>query len=98
MDTESSKQLTEAQHVENMVNSDGWNIVKAKLDAKILDLQNINNLDITAIDTLPAQLAARKMAVDIVFGWLKGDVYGFIEQQRNNLISPKPIDDFIDRN
>lgn len=76
--------LTEADHVRAMLDSDGWKLVKGKLDAKILDLQNISNLDMADVATLPAQLAARKMAVDILWAWLKADVYGFVEQQESN--------------
>lgn len=83
-DKETLQILTEADHVRSMTESEGWKSVKGKLDAKILDLQNINNLDLVDVTTLPTQLAARKMAVDIIWSWLKGDVYGFIEQQEAN--------------
>lgn len=99
MDKESQKILTEADHVESMIKSTGWGIVKAKLDTRILDLQNINNLDTTDITTLPTQLAARKMTSEILFAWLKDDVYGFIEQQRANMdkkVEPT-TETFIDR-
>ncbi len=98
LDAESQKVLTEADHVKNMTNSEGWKIVKDKLDALILDLQNINNLDLTDLTTLSTQLGARKMASDIIFGWLKNDVYGFIEQQESNLAKEQTAsrDAFID--
>jgi hypothetical protein len=81
---ETSEILTEADHVKAMIDSDGWKSIKGKLDTRILDLQNINNLDMTDVTTLQSQLAARKMAVDIIFDWLKSDVYGFVEQQESN--------------
>lgn len=83
-ESETQKILTDADHVRAMVESDGWKVVKPKLDDKILDLQNINNLDVTDPTSLSTQLAARKMAVDFIFAWLKNDVYGFIEQQESN--------------
>lgn len=83
-DKDTQQILTEADHVRALTDSEGWKSVKGKLDARILDLQNINNLDMADIGTLPAQLAARKMAVDILFLWLKSDVYGFVEQQQQN--------------
>lgn len=86
-DKETKEILSEADHVNAMIGSDGWKSVKAKLDARILDLQNIHNLDMADISTLPAQLAARKMAVDIIFSWLKSDVHGFVEQQKSNMES-----------
>lgn len=98
-DKDTQQILTEADHVRSMIESDGWKSIKGKLDLKILDLQNINNLDTDKIDTLPAQLAARKMAVEIIFTWLKSDVYGFVEQQHSNSqkILDKGIEDFIGR-
>lgn len=81
MDTEDGKNLTDAQEVQNLLNSRGWAVIKDKLDTRILDLQNINNLDMSDIATLSTQLAARKMAVDEMYAWLKGDVSGFVEQQ-----------------
>lgn len=83
-DRETQEILTDADHVKALIGSDGWKIVKAKLDQRVLDLQNINNLDLTKIETLAAQLAARKMAVDEIWAWLKGDIYGFVEQQESN--------------
>ena len=47
MKNEEGQQLTTAQHVESMLNSDGWKYAKEKFDQRILDLQNINNLDMT---------------------------------------------------
>ena len=98
MDKEEGKQLTIADHVESMLNSDGWKYAKEKLDQKILDLQSIANLDMTKPDTLGIQLAARTMAVDLVWAWLKGDIYGFIEQQEaNSKKLEEKLDDFINR-
>jgi len=97
-DRETKDILTEADHVKSMTESDGWKSVKGKLDQKILDLQNINNLDLADVSTLPTQLAARKMAVDVIWGWLKNDVYGFVEQQElNNKKMEDKIDAFIGR-
>ncbi len=76
------QQLTLAQHVESMLNSEGWKHVKEALDMRIIDLQSIANLDLTKPETVNIQIAARKMAVDEMFAWLKADVYGFIEQQK----------------
>jgi hypothetical protein len=78
-DDETTKQLTEGEHVKYIIESEGWRIVKAKLDARILDIQNINNLD--ASQPLEAQLIGRKLAADQLFAFQRDDVYGFIEQQ-----------------
>lgn len=93
-DKETKEILSEADHVKAMLGSDGWKSVKGKLDVRILDLQNINNLDTTDVSTLGQQLAARKMAVDIIFTWLKADVYGFVEQQESN--NQKLIDEGVE--
>lgn len=97
-DRETKEILSEADHVKNMISSDGWNIVKVKLDAKILDLQNISNIDMAKPETLSIQLAARTLAVALIWEWLKDDVYGFIEQQEANNQKPKPQEEnYIDR-
>lgn len=67
-----------------MTEGRGWAIVKTALDQRILDLQNIANLDMEKPETLNIQLASRKMAVAEIWEWLKNDVYGFIEQQDVN--------------
>ena len=82
MDKDTQKLLTDGDHVKNMTESDGWNIVKPKLDARILDLQNIANLDATK--PLEAQVLGRMLAAAEMYAWLKDDVYGFIEQQETN--------------
>lgn len=92
MDDE-NKQLTDADHVESMLTSTGWGIVYDKLAQRILDLQNINNLDLSKPETLSIQLMARKMAVDEIWAWVKGDVTGFVEQSKLNA---KKIDEKIE--
>lgn len=96
-DKDTQEILTEADHIKSMTESDGWKLVKAKLDERILDLQNITNLDMSKPETLSAQLAARTMAVQEMFAWLKSDVYGFVEQQQTNN-PPKNIENesFVD--
>jgi hypothetical protein len=92
VDKETKEILSDGEEVRLLTESRGWGVIKAKLDGRILDLQNINNLDLSDIKTLPAQLAGRKMAVDEIWAWLKADVYGFAEQQSTNAQS------FIDEN
>lgn len=98
-DKETKQILSEADHVKNMLGSDGWKSVKGKLDNRILDLQNINNLDLADVNTLATQLIARKMAVEIIFTWLKADVYGFVEQQEKNnqKLTNEKSEEFIGR-
>lgn len=84
LDAETEKVLSEADHVRNMLDSDGWRIVKQKLDVRILDLQNINNLDLANESNTLFDLKARKLASDILFAWMKDDLYGFVQQQEDN--------------
>lgn len=95
-DKDTQEILTEADHVKAMTESQGWNSVKAKLDQKILDLQNMANLD--RAKPLEAQIDGRMMAAEIFFNWLRDDIYGFVEQQEANN-RPKPIenDPFIEQ-
>lgn len=98
-DKETKQILSEADHIKSMLRSDGWKSVYAKLQTRLLDLQNIHNLDMTKPETLPIQLASRTMAVQEIWAWLNQDVIGFVEQQENNnaKITEKGIEDFIDR-
>ena len=98
MDKEEGEQLTEAQHVESLLNSEGWKSIYGKLSTRLLDLQNISNLDMTKPETLSIQLASRKMAVDEIWAWLKADVFGFVEAAKTNTGKlAEKTDVFIDR-
>lgn len=98
-DKDTQQILTDADHVKSMVGSDGWKFVYAKLSDRIIDLQNIHNLDYDKPETLGIQLAARKMAVEVLKIWLQADVYGFVEQQEanNQKTLDKEVDAFIGR-
>lgn len=99
IDTETSKQLTDADHVRSLLNSQGWAVIKRALDDYILDLQNINNLDFTSEQTVLFDLKARKMAADLLFAWLRDNVYGFVEQQdaTTRALDDAPTETFIER-
>jgi hypothetical protein len=99
LDIETKKELSDGEEVSNLLESRGWGIIKPRLDNRIIDLQNINNLDDTKPETLSIQLAARKMASDLLFAWLQSDVYGYAEQQKVNAQSLIEKDDtgFVDR-
>jgi hypothetical protein len=81
LDKDTQALQLQAEQLKGMLESEGWTIAKAKLDERILDLQNINNLDVQTPDALVADIRARKMAVDILYAFLKADLYGFVEQQ-----------------
>lgn len=94
-DKDTQEILTEADHVKSMTESEGWKSVKGKLDQKILDLQNMANLD--RAKPLEAQIDGRMTAAEVFFNWLRDDVYGFVEQQEaNNRPKSPEIDSFVD--
>lgn len=97
LDADTQEVLSDTDELVNLTNSKGWAIAKSKLDQRILDLQNINNIDLTKPETLAIQLAARKLASDLLFEWLQGDIYGVISQNQSNakLLEDKQEDSFI---
>ena len=98
MDAETKQILTDAEEIRAMTSGDGWKIVKAKLDERIIDLQNINNLNVDELDTIGAQIAARKMASELIYEWLKNDVFGAVEARDVNIANPKNNEEsYVDR-
>lgn len=98
LDSETAQQLTDAEQVALMIKSPGWGVVHGKLVEKVLDLQNINNIDATDPSTLSTQLLGRKMASDLLYAWLNGDVFGLVEQvEANKLRDLQTTEDFVTR-
>lgn len=89
--------MTDAEEIRATTTGRGWEIIKGKLDNRVLDLQNINNLDIEKPETIGMQIMARKMAADLVFDWLKLDVYGAIEARDTNITHPSVDESYIDQ-
>lgn len=79
LDTETKEHLTESDHIRAMLDSEGWKIVKGRLDTKILDLQSILNLDLDNPEKLSIELLGRNLAIQTLMTWLKADVYGALE-------------------
>lgn len=95
LDEESQRQLTDSEEVARMLKSAGWQIVEQKLKDKILDVQNIHNIDES---NLAVDLKARIMCAKMLFEWMKDDIYGFVEQAEANLRKPEDApDDYISR-
>lgn len=98
LDAETQKVLTDAEEVANLIESKGWGVIHGKLTEKILDLQNINNIDVSDPATLSSQLLGRKLASDLLFAWLKGDVFGLVEQAKaNNMVDAVDRESFVSR-
>lgn len=96
-DPEEKKLLTQADHVANMLGSEGWTYARDRFNEKIMDLQNIHNIDMEKPDTLNIQLAARVLAVKEMMVWMNG-LYGFVEQQVGNANKlKKQVDPIFDR-
>lgn len=98
-DDETKKVLTNAEHLRLMTEGQGWEIARAKLIDKILDLQNINNIDVASPEAMMVDVKARKMAVDLLFGWLRVDVEGAIVQAAHTAqaLANHGAESFIDR-
>ena len=79
-DKETEKVISDAEHLRMMTESEGWKIAYQSLTDRILDLQNINNVDDSSIENAIADMKARKAAATILFEWVKRDVYGKVEQ------------------
>jgi hypothetical protein len=97
LDEDTAKIVTEAEHVKSMLNSIGWGVVFEKLQARLLDLQNINNLDTSNINEIAGQIAARKMAVELIYEWLRQDVHGSQEYPSFTPGSIVPEEEYIGR-
>lgn len=79
---EDKQQLTDAQEIEGVLSTRGWSLIKAAFDQRILDLQNINNIDTDEPAKMQTEIRARVLAYKLLFDFLKQDVYGVVEQQR----------------
>lgn len=99
LDTETKQELTDAEHIRLMTETKGWQLVKAKLDAKIIDLQMIGNVEGTTADEKVRNMEVRAGVVAMLYDWLKNDVYGRIEQAGNAQVAlqDKADSDFVDR-
>lgn len=83
-DKETQEILSDADHVKALLESKGWAVIKPKFDKRVLDMQNIANLDMSKTETITIQLQARIMAAAEMGEWWLKDVVGFVEQQEAN--------------
>ena len=82
LDADTKKELSDGEEVANLLQSRGWGIIHAKFVQRVMDLQNLANLDLEKPETLNIQVAARLMAAQEMGDWYNKDVVGFVEQQR----------------
>jgi hypothetical protein len=99
LDADTRKELTDGEEVANLLASRGWAIIHDKLVKRVMDLQNLYNLDLEKPDTLSTQVLARTMAATEMNAWYNQDVIGFVEQQQNAAAAmlDKKEDGFINR-
>jgi hypothetical protein len=99
VDNETKQELTAGENIRLMTESEGWQIVKAQLDAKILDLQMIGNVEGTTAEEKVRNMEVRAGVVAMLYTWLKNDVYGRVEQASNtqDALTDKGTDEYVDR-
>lgn len=97
LDAETKKVLTDAENLQLMTEHAGWGIARQKLVDKINDLQFIQNVDKTSPEKALLDITARQYAVDILFGFLKEDIEGSVDQHITNNNLPKPLNSIIVR-
>lgn len=98
LDQDTEKQLSDSEEIRLMTQGRGWSIVRDKLNERILDLQNINNLPDADPAVMMNELKARVLASKLIFAFLKEDVYGAIEQGEASRVSviEKKENNYID--
>lgn len=84
LDKETKKVLSDGEKLQNLVNGEGWGVVKAQLLAKISAVDSVSNIDLTrSADELVKDMMARAGAISIVLEWLK-EIEGQAAQIQNN--------------
>ena len=79
------KELSDGEKIKLMMESDGWKLAFENIKEKILDLQNVNNVDVEhGPEAMAIDLKARKLAADYLYEFLQKDIFGRVEQHENN--------------
>lgn len=86
MDAETKTILDSQQQVAAFVKSEGWGSVREKLTNKIIDLQNAFNIEDKDAEKMLIDLRARKMATEMLFGWLQ-EIEGTNDQYNANKLT-----------
>lgn len=99
LDRDTKLEFTEGEHIRQMLETKGWDIVKAALDKKILDLQMIGNVDGATAEEKVRNMEVRICVVATLYEWLKNDVYGRVQQQAvaKDAFIDEPSSDYINR-
>jgi len=83
MDIETQKIYAEGEAVSEYVKSKAWGIVKQKFHDKILDLQNVRNVNTKDVNSIALDVLARQAAVDILEEFTK-EIEGLASQFDSN--------------
>jgi len=94
LDKDTQKVLNEGERLKSLVENTGWELAKAKLTEKILDLQSIKNLSGVTPEEVVSEIKARNTAVDILMEWLK-EIEGSAEQYAGNKVILEETDVFL---
>lgn len=71
MDNETKAVLSEQEHLLDLIGRKGWEIARARLTARVLDLQNAFNIEDMTPEKMVIDLQARKLASTILYDFLK---------------------------
>lgn len=85
LDKDSIRIQNEAKSIIDIIESAAWGPMKQTLVDKIIDLQDINNVDVSSIESIAIDLKARKLAATILFNWMQ-EIEGAKSQQEFNTV------------
>lgn len=67
----------------DLIQSDGWKIVRQKFIDKIMDIQSVLNVDVTSVDKVIVDIKARTTVVEILSSMIK-EIEGSVVQEKFN--------------
>ena len=83
MDKETKKILSEGEQIQQMTETQGWQIVKERIFKRLADAGSILGIESKDPEKMMLELSAKQMAVQIVIDWLREDVDGEVEKHKN---------------
>lgn len=84
MDAETQTNYKEGELYLQIIQHPGWELIKEQvINPAILDLQSVNNINLSTVTDIAREVYARKMAVTYLVDILK-DVEGRAIQHKNN--------------
>lgn len=90
LDPETSRIKAISKSLQELIKHDGWDIARARLTDRILELQNAFNIEDKSPEEMFIELRANKKASIILFDWLK-DIEGTVDQTQTNLPNKKEL-------